>query len=88
MFESVQPIPDITKYHYFEFQNKNVVLNYCSSRKANQPTTNDAAPIEINDKSKLYVGKIVAVHTEIEKQKGANNIYMAETTDIDKKMYV
>ena len=75
LFESVQPIADITKYHYFEFQNKNVVLNYCSSQKANQPiTTNDAAPIEINDNSKLSAGKIVAVHIEIEKQKGANNI--------------
>ena len=26
IFESVQPIPDITKYHYIEFENKNVVL--------------------------------------------------------------
>ena len=50
LFKSVQPIPDITKYHYIEFENKNVVLKYYSSQQANQPTTiNDAAPVEIND---------------------------------------
>ena len=86
LFESVQPIADITKYHYFEFQNKNVVLNYCSSQKANQPTTtNDAAPIEINDNSKLSVGKIVAVYIKSEKQKGAISTYIAGITDIDKQ---
>ena len=63
LFESVQPIPDITKYHYIEFENKNVILKYYSSQRQNQPTTtNGAAPLEINDNSKLSVSKIVAVH--------------------------
>ena len=62
LFELVQPILDITKYHYIEFENKNV-LKYYSSQQANQPTTtNDAAPLEINDNSKFSVNKMVAVH--------------------------
>ena len=62
LFESVQPILDATKYHYIEFENKNV-LKYFSSQQANQPTTkNDATPIEINENSKFSVDKIVAVH--------------------------
>ena len=86
LFESVQPIPDITKYHYIDFENKNVVLKYYSSQQANQPiTTNYASPIEVNDNSKLSVDKIVAVHIKSEKQKGAIDIYMAEITNIDKK---
>ena len=35
LFELVQPIPDITKYHYIEFENKSVVLKYYSSQQAN-----------------------------------------------------
>ena len=47
-FESVQPTPDITKYQYIEFENKNIVLQFYSSQQVNQPTTtNDAARIEI-----------------------------------------
>ena len=89
LFESVQPIPEITKYHYIESENKNILLKYYSSQQANQPTTtNDAVPIEINYNSKLSVGKIVAVHIKSEKQKGAINSYMAEITDIDKKRNV
>ena len=62
LFESVQPILDATKYHYIEFENKNV-LKYFSSQQANQPTTtNDGTPIEINENSKFSVDKIVAVH--------------------------
>ena len=86
LFESVQPISDITKYHYIEFENKNVILKYYFSQRQNPPTTtNDAAPLEINDNSKLSVSKIVAVHIKSEKQKDAINIYMTEITDIDKK---
>ena len=86
LFEYVQSMLNITRYHYFEFENKIVVLEYYSSQQPNQPkTTNDGAPIEINDKSKLSVGKIVAVHIKSEKQKGTTNIYMEDITDIDKK---
>ena len=75
LFESIQPILDITKYHYIEFENKKSVLKYYSSQQPNQPaTTNDAAPIEINDDSKLSVGRIVSVHIISEKQKGEINI--------------
>ena len=52
LFESVQPIPDITKCHYTEFANKTIILKYYSSQQENQPTTNDVVPIEINDNSK------------------------------------
>ena len=72
LFESVQPIPDMTEYHYIEFENKNV-WKYYSSLQANQPTsTNDAAAIETNDSSKLSFGKIVSVHIKSEKTEGCN----------------